>query len=164
MRLIGYLRRNTSVAFVCRSCVNGLYATDFLCLRSACIGVSFLFWSTFECSDHAISSCYWYREICSQGQFTRFCFRYTAGCHAKGGRNQTPLLVFRRGCRDWSRHSVFCNLPIQDGWKYTISVFVGAFAKLLCHVCPSVGMDQLGSKWKDFITFGVWLFVGDLSR
>ena len=41
MRLVGYLKRNTSVAFVCRRYVGGRYATDFLCLRSACGGVSF---------------------------------------------------------------------------------------------------------------------------
>jgi hypothetical protein len=45
--------------------------------------------------------------------------------------------------------------------KYTIPPLVGEFSKLLRHVCPSVSMDQLGPKWKNFNTFGVRLFVGD---
>jgi len=30
------------------------------------------------------------------------------------------------------------------------TLFLGAFAKLLPHVCPSVRMEQLGSHWTDF--------------
>jgi len=145
------------VTFVCQSYVGGRYATDFLCLRSACGGVSFLFGSTFECSRHAIPSSYWYHEICLQGQFTRYSFRYTAGCHAKGGRNRTPLLVVRRGYRLWFRHSVLCNLPIEEGWKYTIPPFIGAFSKIASSCLSVRPYGSTGPQMEGF--YHVWCLV-----
>jgi hypothetical protein len=71
-----------------------------------------------------------------------------------------PSWWLGRGTGVWFRHTVFCNLPFEDGWKYTVPLFLGAFAKLLRPVCPSVHMDQLGSKWKDFVTFGCLIVCG----
>ena len=60
---------------------------------------------------------------------------------------------------------------LHDLFQYYTSPVSGAFAKLwkastsfVMSLCPSVGMEQLGSHWTDFHVICNWVFCEKLSR